>query len=211
VLDNEGKVVGLVESGVPGAGLNFATPVAKLKKMLDGPLVIIDPVTVDYSQRTKRRNFSIQINSISHSAIDYDVDFKLTDPKGAVQTVSGKSSAGKCDLLIAPTTDKSTIKWDPFVDPPPGFKFVLTLKQSGKVFGTETGTLYITNVPMPGGIARGNPPRKGAARPPRNPHPTAAAGQKTPPWILSPMMLWIPRCWDRKKETSFASWAIRGS
>jgi hypothetical protein len=163
VMDSEGRVIGLVESGVPGAGLNFVTPVARLKKMLDGPLVVIDPVTVDYAQRTKQRTFSIRATSLSHFTPDYDIDFKITDPKGAVQTASGKTSAGKCDLLLAPTTDNTAIKWNPFQDPPPEFKFVLTLKLSEKVMGTEQGTIFLTDIPMGGQIVKGNRPRKGGS------------------------------------------------
>jgi hypothetical protein len=170
VLDADGKVIGLVESGVPGAGLNFVTPVAKLKKMLDGPLVLIDPITVNYAQRTKPQTFSIHVSSPSHPATNYDVNLALTDPKGTVQAVSGKTAAGKCDLVVAPTMDNGPIKYNPFEDEPPGFKFVLTLKQSDRVVGTEHGTIYLTDIPLPGGgIVRNGPPHGGGKK--AGPHP----------------------------------------
>jgi S1-C subfamily serine protease len=154
VLDTEGKVIGLVESGVPGAGLNFITPVAKLKKMLDSPLVLIDPPTIDYAKRNEKRTFSIHINSLKRGFMDYDAEFTLTDPDGAVQSTTGKFSAGECDLSLIPTTRTAALKWNPFEGPPPGLKFVLTLKRSDTIAATETGTILLTDVPFPGAVAR---------------------------------------------------------
>jgi S1-C subfamily serine protease len=161
VMDSAGKVIGLVESGVPGAGLNFATPVARLKKMLDGPLVVIDPSTVEYSQRDRKQTFSIRVSSMSQSKQEYDLDFKIVDAKGEAQTASGKTTGGKCDLQLTPTMNDRPIKWNPFEDPPPTFKFVLTLKHSQQVVRTEEGKIVIINVPVDGQFGRVGGKHKG--------------------------------------------------
>ena len=109
------------------------------------------------------QSFSISVNSLSHVATDYDLDFRITDSKDATQSASGKTVGGKCVLQITPTTDVAAIKWNPFAEPPPGFKFVLTVKQAGRVVGTEQGTMYMMNVPVNGQIVRGGNPRRGAA------------------------------------------------
>ena len=122
VLDGEGRVIGLVESGVPGAGLNFITPVAKLKKMMAGPLTLLEPTMISYAQRNQRQTFSIHVSSLAHAAGEYDVQLDITDPKGAVQSASGKTIAGKCDLILAPTTGSAPIEWNPFEEATPGLQ-----------------------------------------------------------------------------------------
>jgi len=180
VLDGDGRVIGIVESGVPGAGLNFATPVARLKKMLDGPLVLIDPPTVAYAKRNQQQTFSIHVNSLSKSALDYEVEFKITDSKGNVQTGSSKTAGGKCDVAVTPTTDTSAIEWSPFEEAPPAFKFAMTLKQSSNVVGTEQGSLYLTDVPIKGLIVQGNKPHKSDWPKQKPDDPLPAGAQDTP-------------------------------
>jgi S1-C subfamily serine protease len=173
VLDAQGRVIGIVESGVPGAGLNFFTPVSLLKKMLQQPLVVIDPIVVDYPQRNAQRTFSIRVSSLAAAsltaaapalaAVNYDVNFTITDPKGGNQTASGTTAAGKCDLQLVPMSDAAPIKINPFMDSPPVLKFSLTLTTPSKVVTTESGKIFLSNIPMDFGIAQG-PGRKGKGK-----------------------------------------------
>jgi S1-C subfamily serine protease len=174
VLDNDGRVIGIVESGVQGAGLNFATPVAKVKKMLQGPLVFISPIYIDYNHRTKPQTFSVSINSLSHDPPDYDLQLTITDPKGNAHTVSGKTVGGKCNLTLTPTADPTPVKWDPFAgDEPPQFKFTLTLKNSQTIAATEQGTIFIMN-PQIAGINPGPTRSRGIRGTPNDPLPNDA-------------------------------------
>ena len=47
VLDGNGRVVGIVQAGLPGAGINFAIPVSRLQKFLKLPMETIpeDPIS----------------------------------------------------------------------------------------------------------------------------------------------------------------------
>jgi len=50
VLDKQGKVVGVVVSGITGAGVNFAIPVGHLSKFLARPEIAFEPPSLRFAQ-----------------------------------------------------------------------------------------------------------------------------------------------------------------
>lgn len=65
IVDEKGKVVGIVVSGIVGiGGVNFAIPVDKLKKLLVEPIVDVNLPSVKYEDRFKPAKFSVLVTSI---------------------------------------------------------------------------------------------------------------------------------------------------
>jgi hypothetical protein len=56
-MDGKGNVVGIVQKGLPGSGINFAIPVSRLSKMLAEPIATLTPASIDYRARSTSITF----------------------------------------------------------------------------------------------------------------------------------------------------------
>ena len=64
VLDAQGRVLGVVQAGVPGAALNFAIPVHFLEAFLRRPLVVFSPPPIPRAQANQPCRFDIEVNPL---------------------------------------------------------------------------------------------------------------------------------------------------
>jgi hypothetical protein len=107
VLDSSGEVVGIVQAGIPGAGVNFAIPVGRLSKLLKEPLVTIVPTTLVYERRSELQEISVKILALKHPAPLYTVELTLPAPAGEsrprVLTAQCLDGACKFNVALAPT------------------------------------------------------------------------------------------------------------
>jgi tetratricopeptide (TPR) repeat protein len=78
VLDKQGKVVGVVVSGVRGAGVNFAIPVSHLVKFLDRPEIVFDPPTVRLGEIHLPVDFRARaVSLLPSNTKPFEVEFHL--------------------------------------------------------------------------------------------------------------------------------------
>jgi len=83
VLDDQGRVVGIVQAGIRGAALNFAIPVDRLKKLIDRPDIDFDPSPVAADKSRKPQDFTAHVVSFGSSVPDYAIELVLRDPSAA--------------------------------------------------------------------------------------------------------------------------------
>jgi S1-C subfamily serine protease len=88
IVEEKGKVVGIVVSGIVGAGgVNFAIPVDKLKKLLVEPIVDVILPSVKYEDRFKPAKFSALVFSFIKNVEDkYMVTLNLTTNAKGMKT-----------------------------------------------------------------------------------------------------------------------------
>jgi hypothetical protein len=78
VLDKDGKVVGVVVSGLPGAGVNFAIPVSHLSKFLARPEIVFEPPSFRLEQVHQPMKFHARAFSLLPSNTKpFDLDLHL--------------------------------------------------------------------------------------------------------------------------------------
>lgn len=91
VLDSAGKVVGIVQAGVPGSGVNFAIPVEKLNKLLDTPQILFEPPAIAFDKRHEARDFVIKVASFGKSrSTPLSVKLSLRNGSGTERSVQAK-------------------------------------------------------------------------------------------------------------------------
>ena len=79
LLDANGEVIGVVRSGIPGHGINFAEPVSRLVQMVQKPEIVFDPPAVPFARREHEQDFQIRVVSLARNSDDYRVEL-LLDP-----------------------------------------------------------------------------------------------------------------------------------
>ncbi len=77
ILDQEGKVVGVVVAGVRGSGVNFAIPVSKLHSFVASPEISFKPPTLTRTNMNKPIAFEARAASLVPSEKPLDVDLVL--------------------------------------------------------------------------------------------------------------------------------------
>ena len=80
VLNTQGKVLGVVEAGVPGAALNFAIPVHILEAFLRRPLVVFSPAPIPRRQASQPCRFDIEVNPLFPDTSPASVLLSLSTP-----------------------------------------------------------------------------------------------------------------------------------
>ena len=95
VLDDQGKVVGIVEAGIPGAALNFAIPVEHLLTFLARPAITLSPGTIAVRDAHQATTFHIQVLTWNGHESEYSVMLTL-DHARAVPA----HSAGPHDYVV---------------------------------------------------------------------------------------------------------------
>ena len=84
VLDAAGKVVGIVRSGVLGAGVNFAIPVSHMKGFLTKPELSVPSPQVKFKRRHAPMEMTIRAVRFSESRPKLDVEVIVGRSKAAV-------------------------------------------------------------------------------------------------------------------------------
>ena len=73
VLDDQGRVIGIVAAGIPGAALNFAIPVEHLLTLLGKPAITLSPGTLTARDAHRATAFHIQVVTWNGHEADYSV------------------------------------------------------------------------------------------------------------------------------------------
>jgi S1-C subfamily serine protease len=123
IIDRSGNVVGVVVSGVLGAGaVNFAIPVSHIRKFLNKPDIQVVEPKITVQNRHSEAQLQVKVTSFFKS--DYTVELTLSDSNGS--------------RLLKPSTVENgcyTFKFIPEVeDPNPKVEFTV-LFASGSVSG----------------------------------------------------------------------------
>jgi S1-C subfamily serine protease len=77
VLDQDGKVVGVVLAGIKGAGVNFAIPVSKVHAFVEAPEISFQPPMLTRARMTTPITFKARVMSLLSAAKSLDVDLVL--------------------------------------------------------------------------------------------------------------------------------------
>ena len=101
VLDSEGKVIGIVQAGIPGSGVNFAIPVDRLKAMLKQPLLSVEPATLDYAKRSDPQQILVKVVSLLRPVPVYTVELTLRAGNSPPRVLTAESQSGLCRFNAA--------------------------------------------------------------------------------------------------------------
>ena len=77
VMARDGKVVGVVVSGIPGAGINMAIPVGHVRRFLDKPEILLSVPPIDPKDKTRPVEFKAVVASVFPSDKPYDIELVL--------------------------------------------------------------------------------------------------------------------------------------
>jgi S1-C subfamily serine protease len=77
VLDPQGNVVGVVQAGVRGSGVNFAIPVSHLSAFLRKPEFVFAPAPIPADKLDQEREFTLEVISLTHPRPTYSVEVTL--------------------------------------------------------------------------------------------------------------------------------------
>jgi S1-C subfamily serine protease len=78
VLDPNGRIVGIVQAGVVGSGVNFAIPVTRLHQLLQKPEVIFTPPALAFEKQGQEQEYSLKVLSFEKPRPAYTVQVTLT-------------------------------------------------------------------------------------------------------------------------------------
>ncbi len=103
VLDDNGRVIGVVRAGVPGTGIAFAIPVSQVQKFTSKPLIVLSPTTFPYDKRDQEQSLSVKVISFGKQpATRCAVELTLTGDNALPRTLTGHVSAGSCNFTFIP-------------------------------------------------------------------------------------------------------------
>ncbi len=89
LLDTQGRVLGVVVSGVRGTAVNFAIPVSHVQRFVAAPQVEVLPPTIAYVDRYQPAEFAVRIVSLLPRKAGYDV--VLRRAKGQTKRASAET------------------------------------------------------------------------------------------------------------------------
>jgi S1-C subfamily serine protease len=100
VLDKAGRVIGVVQGGVRGAGINFAIPVARVSEMLASPVVVLDAPKLSYNTRNTPADWSVRLVP-PRGAGNATVEVAVAADGGSPRTFAAKPSSGRSGDFVA--------------------------------------------------------------------------------------------------------------
>jgi S1-C subfamily serine protease len=107
VLDRTGRVIGVVQSGVRGAGINFAIPVSRLAEFLAKPIILFDPPGLAFKDRHTPVELSIKVISTAKPGSQRTVEVVLGEGDGeARRVVAQPASEGLYTARVVPMLTK---------------------------------------------------------------------------------------------------------
>jgi Trypsin-like peptidase domain/Concanavalin A-like lectin/glucanases superfamily len=90
-IDKNGNLIGIVQSGLQGARLNFAIPVSVVRESLSAPALVLRNPAVTFAQRNKPRQFEIDAYAFDRRLLDdLVVELSLTDSADNTRTLEAK-------------------------------------------------------------------------------------------------------------------------
>lgn len=94
VIDNEGKVIGIVQGGVKDTKIDYAAPVSVLHKILDTPLLLVSAPAMSAAQSHEKQRFIIEVAAPGKSSQAMKVELELRVGQGAPRTFEAVEGAG---------------------------------------------------------------------------------------------------------------------
>ena len=110
VLDSSGRVIGIVQAGLPGAGINFAIPVNRLQKLLGKALVTVTPAAIPYESRSQPQQLVVKVVLLLKPSAKYRVELTLRGAATAPHTYVGEVVSGACTFNVTPVPKPSANK-----------------------------------------------------------------------------------------------------
>jgi len=172
IIDDEGKVMGLVEASVRGSGVNFAIPVARLKAMLAKPLVDVEPGAVKWSERSENQAFTVKVTTLKNSGMEYQVSLSIKqnekDPSPRIFT--GQTKKGQWTVSLAPVANTTAATETSSETLTPYVIYSVALSRTGNTTTTLEGPIAFTGSPESDDIFSflngqvGNPVRRRGGR-----------------------------------------------
>lgn len=103
LVDKDGKVIGIINAGIPGANVNFAIPAAKLLPVLQKPLLSLKAASITYARRGEPHKFEVEVFPTAPIPADATVSV-LFGEAGTVsrKPVSAVRTDGKWHVTAAP-------------------------------------------------------------------------------------------------------------
>ena len=96
VVDKKGNMIGIVQSGMEGARLNFAIPVSVVREFLSGPALVLRNPDVVFSDRSKTRQFEIDAYAFDRGLLDsLVVELSVTGSGDDTANVPAKRSGSR--------------------------------------------------------------------------------------------------------------------
>lgn len=92
VVDRSGKVVGVVVSGIVGAGINMAIPVRHVRKFLQRPVIVLQAPTITPANKHQPAEFRVSASTLDPEAAPLDVELVLRGPGNTERNLPMKRS-----------------------------------------------------------------------------------------------------------------------
>ena len=107
VVNMEGKVVGIVVSGVPGSGVNFAIPINHVLRFLARPELVFTPPALTLATIHEPAEFQAKVLSFGPAAQSLDLDFILKAEGKTNKPIKMRLSDGvyRANLVPLPRSD----------------------------------------------------------------------------------------------------------
>jgi hypothetical protein len=107
VLDQRGKVIGVVVSGVIGTEVNFAIPVSAVKRFLERPEVQFNPPRLVSAGLHKPVRFEARVTPLLRSAAKLSVELILKAGNGPERTARMEPDGDRYRLTAVPIPDQA--------------------------------------------------------------------------------------------------------
>ena len=102
VIDKDGKVIGIIVSGILGSGVYFAIPAAKLMPMLAQPVLSLRTSEITYAHRSDVRDFEVEVFPTAQFPPDAEITVRFGDPQGPQRSYPVTRKDGKYFVTAAP-------------------------------------------------------------------------------------------------------------
>jgi hypothetical protein len=103
VIDSAGHVVGIVQAGVPGAGVNFAIPVSRLQKMISKPVITVTPAKpIEYAARFGEHHLSVAVVALTKPTPQYSIELSLHTKGSSSRLYTGQAVGGVSNFTVIP-------------------------------------------------------------------------------------------------------------
>ncbi|SFJ41781.1 S1C family serine protease [Planctomicrobium piriforme] len=133
VVDEKGRVVGMIVSGIRGSGLSLAIPISTLKQFLEQPAMIVNHPSCSYQRRSEP--VSIQIETVMFDAkqLPSDIELQFEYP-GRPPRIIRAARVGNAFQVTAPIVEniekdrfylafRQGLQWDYVQPKSAGFRF----------------------------------------------------------------------------------------
>jgi S1-C subfamily serine protease len=107
VLDNDGKVMGVVNSGIVATGLNFAIPVSVVSRFVAKPDVQFNPPPVRPSNLHKPTTFEARVTPLMPTSAPLSVELVLKAGKGPERTLRMEPRGDRYRVTAVPIPEPS--------------------------------------------------------------------------------------------------------